>query len=92
MGVPVVARLGERHAARVSASLVKAAGFPELVAESDEDFVRIAATLAADRARLGAFRESARSTMAASPLLDASAYANRFHAAMRGLWRAHCAG
>jgi len=92
MGVPVVARLGERHAARVSASLVKAAGFPELVAESDEDFVRIAATLAADRARLGAFRESARSTIAASPLLDASAYAHRFHAAMRGLWRAHCAG
>jgi len=91
MGVPVVARLGERHAARVSASLVAAAGFPELVARTDEDFVRIASTLATDRARLAEFRRAARATVAASPLLDGRAYAERFHAALRELWRDHCA-
>jgi predicted O-linked N-acetylglucosamine transferase (SPINDLY family) len=92
MGVPVVARLGNRHAARVSASLVGAAGFPELVARSDEDFVRIASTLASDRSRLGTFRASARATLAASPLLDERAYAERFHAALRQLWRGFCSG
>lgn len=91
MGVPVVARLGNRHAARVSASLVAAAGFPELVARTDEDFVRIASTLASDRARLGMFRASARATLAASPLLDGRAYAERFHAALRQLWCGFCA-
>lgn len=92
MGVPVVTRLGNRHAARVSASLVGAAGFPELVARSDEDFVRIASTLASDRLRLGTFRASARATLAASPLLDERAYAERFHAALRQLWRGFCSG
>jgi predicted O-linked N-acetylglucosamine transferase (SPINDLY family) len=43
MGVPVVTLPGERHASRVSASLLHAAGFGELVANDAEDFARIAA-------------------------------------------------
>lgn len=91
MGVPVVALLGDRHASRVSASLLATAGHPEWVAEDAEGFVRIAASVAGDLQRLGAIRASLRGELGASPLLDQRAYAERFHAAIRGCWREWCA-
>ncbi len=90
MGVPVITTLGDRHAARVSASLLHAAGHPELVASDADAFVRIAASLAQDRERLATLRTSLRAEMAASPLMDAPGYAARFHAAVRACWRAWC--
>ncbi len=91
MGVPVVALLGDRHASRVSASLLSAAGHPEWVADDAHGFVRIAASLAGDRARLASIRTSLRDELRASPLLDSQAYAQRFHAAIRECWRTWCA-
>jgi len=91
MGVPVVTTLGDRHAARVSASLLHAAGHPELVAESDAAFVDLAANLARDRGRVAALRANLRTELTTSPLLDAPAYAARLHAALRACWREWCA-
>jgi len=90
MGVPVVTLLGDRHAARVSASLLHAAGHPEWVAADADAYVRIAASLAQDRERLKPLRTDLRAQMLASPLLDAAAYATRFHAALRTCWRSLC--
>jgi predicted O-linked N-acetylglucosamine transferase (SPINDLY family) len=90
MGVPVVTLVGDRHAARVGASLLAAAGWPELVASTTEEFARRAAGLATDRSRLAEFRATARDRLRASPLLDSAAYAARFHAALRECWRRHC--
>ena len=84
MGVPVVTLLGDRHSARVSASLLHAAGFPEWVATDAEQFARIAAELAHDREALTSLRVTMRDRLRASTLLDAPAYAARLHAALRG--------
>jgi predicted O-linked N-acetylglucosamine transferase (SPINDLY family) len=84
MGVPVVTLLGDRHSARVSASLLHAAGFPEWVATDAEQFARIAAQLAHDREALTSLRVTMRDRLRASTLLDAPAYAARLHAALRG--------
>jgi predicted O-linked N-acetylglucosamine transferase (SPINDLY family) len=91
MGVPVVALLGDRHASRVSASLLSAAGHPEWVAGDADGLVRIAASLAGDLPRLASIRASLRDELRASPLLDSKAYAQRFHAAIRECWRTWCA-
>ena len=91
MGVPVVTLPGARHASRVSASLLRAAGFGELVADDAAGFVRIAARAATDRAWAEDFRRTARARMAASPLMDAPAYAARFYGALRDAWRWRCA-
>ena len=85
MGVPVITTLGDRHAARVSASLLHAAGFPEWVASDAADFARIAARLASDRTALATLRTGMRDRLRASTLLDAPAYAARLHAALRSL-------
>jgi predicted O-linked N-acetylglucosamine transferase (SPINDLY family) len=85
MGVPVVTTLGDRHAARVSASLLRAAGFPEWIAEDEAAFARVAADLASDRSRLTTLRASMRERLRASALLDGPAYARRVLAALESL-------
>lgn len=57
MGVPVLTLRGRGFAARVCASLVHAAGLPELVATSANDYVVRAIGLANDRPRLRELRE-----------------------------------
>ncbi len=85
MGVPVVTTLGDRHAARVSASLLRAAGFPEWISADEEDFARVAADLASDRTRLATLRASMRERLRASALLDGPAYAQRVLTALESL-------
>jgi len=70
MGVPVVAVAGTTFAGRHSASHLKVAGHPELVAEDIGAYDALAATLAGDIERMERLRMSLRQDMAASPLLD----------------------
>jgi len=91
MGVPLVTIEGDRHSARVSKSILYAAGHKEWVANSPEDFAAIASRLATDRDRLQTLRFGLRSELQASVLCDQVAYADRFHAALREAWRSWCA-
>lgn len=85
MGVPVVTLVGAQHACRVGVSLLEAVGTPELIARTPEEYVRIAADLAADRPRLAALRTSLRDRLLRSPLGDGAAFARRFGDAVRRL-------
>jgi predicted O-linked N-acetylglucosamine transferase (SPINDLY family) len=86
----VVVLEGDRHAARVGASLLRAAGAPELVAADEDAYCAIVRDLVSDRAKLESLRAGLRGRLAASPLLDAGRYGERFHAALRGCWREWC--
>jgi predicted O-linked N-acetylglucosamine transferase (SPINDLY family) len=86
MGVPVVAIRGDRHAARVSTSLLRAAGLSEWIADDATGFARVAAELALDRSHLMALRSSMRDTMQASTLMDGRGYAARFFASLADLY------
>lgn len=90
MGVPVVTRVGGAHASRVGLSLVSAVGLPDLAAENNEAYVRIAAGLAADQPRLEKLRAGLRGRLLGSSLCDGAGFALRFGATMRGLWRERC--
>jgi predicted O-linked N-acetylglucosamine transferase (SPINDLY family) len=52
MGVPVLTLSGRCFASRVCGSLVRAAGLPDLVTETPEDFVESAVALGRDRAAM----------------------------------------
>ena len=83
MGVPVVTLLGDRHAARVGASLLEVIGKTELVAASALEFVDICTQLASDPAAIARYRNTLREAMQNSALLDAPNYSARFYSAIR---------
>ena len=84
MGVPVVTLLGDRHCARVGASLLTAIGRPEWIARNWGEYVEIAAGLGAGRPA----RATVRAAMAASRLLAHAGQAAGFAAALRQCWAA----
>jgi predicted O-linked N-acetylglucosamine transferase (SPINDLY family) len=88
MGVPTVTLSGDRHAARVSESLLRAAGHPEWVAPDEASFAELAARLATDRTRLSALRAGLRDELRGSALLDGAAYGRRFMDGLREAWQA----
>jgi len=61
MGVPLVTCRGTTFPGRVAASLLTAAGLEELITENLQDYERLAVTLAADRSRLAALRQTLKS-------------------------------
>lgn len=86
MGVPVVSLAGEAHASRVGATLLGAVGLSELVAGDPAGYRAITARLAADRARLAAWRATLRGRVAASALCDAPAFCRGFERALLSMW------
>jgi protein O-GlcNAc transferase len=91
MGVPVVVMNGDRHAGRVGASLLHAAGHDELIARDVDEYVRLAVELAGDGPRLAGYHRRLREDLRASPLTDAPRFARHFEAALREMWRQWCA-
>ena len=87
MGVPVVTVAGDRHAARVGASLLHAVGLEELVARDPHDFVRIAAALAAAPSRLAALRAGMRERLQRSPLMDEAGFVADLERAYVQAWQ-----
>ena len=51
-GLPVVTRIGNSFASRVSASLLNAIGLPELISHSEKEFENLALELANDKDKL----------------------------------------
>jgi tetratricopeptide (TPR) repeat protein len=88
MGVPVVTVAGERHASRVGASLLTAAGLGELVARDEAAFVAAALRAAGAGVARGA---ALRTKVEGSALRDEAGFARAFEGAVRGMWRAWCA-
>lgn len=91
MGVPVIALAGDRHAARVGASILRRLGLDDYVLDDEQAYVAAAVALAGDASRRAALRGTLRETLAASPLCDAAGFARDVEAAYRRVWRRWCA-
>ena len=91
MGVPVVAFAGDRHQARVSASILHAVGLEELAGDSYESYIETAVALANDHDRRRELRRTMRARVESSTLCDGPGFADRFERAVREVWRGWCA-
>jgi predicted O-linked N-acetylglucosamine transferase (SPINDLY family) len=92
MGVPVVTLVGRGHRSRVGLSLLSAVGLGDQAVTEEARFGPAAAALAGDTARRQMLRRTLREQMRQSLLCDHAAAADRWAAALRGLWRERVAG
>jgi predicted O-linked N-acetylglucosamine transferase (SPINDLY family) len=92
MGLPVLCLMGDSMISRQTAAIMTAAGMPEWIARDAEHFVEIGAAAAADLSRLALLRASMRERLAASALMDAKAFAERFGALMLEAWSREARG
>ena len=81
MGLPVLTCKGTTFAGRVAASVLHAAGFPELVTESLDDYEALALRLARDPAALATLKSSLAAARATMKLFDAARFTRHLEAA-----------
>ena len=91
MGVPVITLVGQTVVGRAGLSQLSNLGLQELIAQTPEQYVSIAAALAGDLPRLSQLRATLRERMQGSPLMDARRFARNIEAAYREMWRRWCA-
>lgn len=91
-GLPVVSLVGQTPAARLGATLLTAAGVPELLVDTAEAYLDLALALARDPDRRAALREKLIAGRDTAPLFDTGRQARALEAAYELMWRQHCAG
>jgi predicted O-linked N-acetylglucosamine transferase (SPINDLY family) len=75
MGVPLVTLAGTTHLSRVGVSMLANVGLSDLVATTEEEYVRVASELAPDVPRLQALRAGLREAMERGPVMDGPRFA-----------------
>jgi protein O-GlcNAc transferase len=91
-GVPVLTAPGRSFASRVGASLVTAAGLPEMVARDARDYVEIAVRLGRARAACDALRSRLAANRNSAPLFDRRGLVAGLEAVYLEMWRQFRAG
>jgi len=90
-GVPLVTCAGDSFVARVAASLLHAAGLPQLVATDLAQYESIALRVARDPGEAAALRRQLLATRLQAPLFDSERYARAFERLLERMvarWRA----
>ncbi|MEO8301611.1 MAG: tetratricopeptide repeat protein, partial [Rhizomicrobium sp.] len=90
-GVPLITCMGTTFPGRVAASLLAAAGLPELVTENRADFEALAITLANDAKALQKLRGKVAKARS-SALFDTTAFTTAIESAYRTMWDNWLAG
>lgn len=91
-GLPVLTRLGRAFPGRVAASLLTAAGLPELIAADAAEYEALAVAFAEDPVRLAGLRQRLAAQKGACALFDCERYTRKLEAAFEAMWRRHAAG
>ncbi|MDE2476907.1 MAG: glycosyltransferase, partial [Alphaproteobacteria bacterium] len=86
VGLPVLTVRGQTFASRVAASLLNAAGLPELVTGSLEAYEALALKLARDEEALARIRRKLAETRKACALFDTGRTARHLEAAYQIMW------
>jgi predicted O-linked N-acetylglucosamine transferase (SPINDLY family) len=92
VGLPVLTCLGGAFAGRVAASLLNAAGLPELITRSLPEYEALALKLATDRAMLADIRAKLARNRATHPLFDTDRFRRHIEAAYVTMWERHQRG
>jgi protein O-GlcNAc transferase len=92
VGLPLVTCMGRSFASRVAASVLHAAGLPELVTHSLTDYESLAMRLAADPALLNGYRQRLEENRRTCGLFDTARFARHIEAAYIKMWEIYQRG
>ena len=91
-GVPLLTCRGTAFPGRVAASLLTAAGLPELVTENPDDYEKLAIRLAHDAGLLKGYRTRLGDNRLTCPLFDTARFTGHLESAYRTMWQTHQGG
>ncbi|KAA0571481.1 tetratricopeptide repeat protein [Azospirillum sp. B21] len=91
-GLPVLTRRGTTFAGRVAASLLRAAGLPELIVDGQEAYETAAVALASSPDRLRDLRQRLVRNRPVCALFDTPRFTRHLEAAFQKMWDIHRAG
>jgi predicted O-linked N-acetylglucosamine transferase (SPINDLY family) len=91
-GVPLITRPGNTFASRVAASLLTAAGLPELITETWDAYFALALELANDAARRQDLRQRMAKQRLTSPLFDTHGFTIHLERLFEQIWAQHATG
>jgi predicted O-linked N-acetylglucosamine transferase (SPINDLY family) len=92
VGLPIVTRMGDAFAGRVSASLLTEIGLPELIAYTTEGYEELAMELAANPHRLSDVRAKIVGNRAISALFDVRTFTAQLERAYSTIFQRHLLG
>ena len=89
-GVPVITYSGKRQCMQHGKVILDSFGHPELIAYSEDEFIRKAVELASDPDRLIKYRQQLRDDFKRSPRADVGAFAAKLEDAYHDMWGKYC--
>ena len=88
----MICLMGSHFASRVSASILKAIGLPELITRTLEEYEKLAVWIATDSAELKLLRSKIAKNQSTHPLFDTRRYVRNLEKAFIQMWQIHAAG
>ena len=85
-GLPVLTRIGESFASRVSASLLTAIGLPELITHTEKEYEDLAIELANNRNKLEEIKSKLEKNKFTKPLFNTKLFANNIESAYKKMY------
>ena len=86
-GVPIITLAGKAFASRVGASLLTAIGLPELITNSEEEFVELASQLGQDAQKLKLLKDKLAANYLTMPLFNSKLFCKHLEAAYQEMHR-----
>lgn len=86
MGVPVVSLAGERTISRCGVAVLHQAGLPELVVNTEDEYVKRAVELAGDLPQLSQLRKNLRKRLEESSVADPASLTRALEEAFQNMW------
>ena len=90
MGVPTVTLIGSTWVHASGASIIKSAGCPELVAQTQEEYFQKIVDLANNIPRLSKYRRELRAQFLNSPICNPKIFTGNFEIALKTMWQEYC--
>ncbi len=87
MGVPFVTLAGRPSVGRIGSAILHAAGHPEWIANTEDDYLKRTCALAADLSTLASVRANLRADVARGPLMDEPAFTRSVEAAYQSMFQ-----